>query len=125
MNTAPPVAVPRARIAEERGRTVIPDAVVAKIAGRVADEVEGTRGMHRGLGSLLGGSPRPAKAQVKIAGTSVTVRLSIAVTYPHPVRQTTRDVRERVSRRVLELTGLTVRHVDIEVSELVRDARTA
>ncbi|GAA3753229.1 hypothetical protein GCM10022205_45180 [Spinactinospora alkalitolerans] len=108
---------------EERGRTVIPDAVIAKIAVRAAAEVGGTRDVHRRLGALLGSGTRPARAQARSDGNVVTLRLGIAVHYPEPLRGATREVREHVREKVEVLTGLAVRHIDIEVTELVRDGR--
>jgi len=46
------------------------------------------------------------------------VLLSLA--YPAPVRAVTREVRSHVIERVTTLTGLEVRHVDIEVADLLR-----
>ena len=48
----------------------------------------------------------------------IEMRLSLA--YPAPVRALTREVRLDVNQRVTGLTGLEVRHVDIEVARLLR-----
>ncbi|MGI5120605.1 Asp23/Gls24 family envelope stress response protein [Marinactinospora thermotolerans] len=124
---APPRTVPRQRPRpaepEQRGSTTIPERVVAKIAARAAAEVGGTRRVGGGVTALLGSSSRPAKASARINGTTVSLRLGIAVRYPAPVRSTAREVREHVRERVEQTTGLTVRHIDIEITGLVRDGR--
>ena len=51
----------------------------------------------------------------------IEMRLSLA--YPAPVRALTREVRRHVTERVTGLTGLEVRHVDIEVARLLRGRR--
>jgi uncharacterized alkaline shock family protein YloU len=48
----------------------------------------------------------------------IEIRLSLA--YPVPVRAVTGEVRRHVIERVTGLTGLEVRHVDIEVAALKR-----
>lgn len=125
---APPQAVPEQRGGEEdtlteRGRTVVPERVVAKIAGRAVSEVGGTRDLTGRLGGLVGGGSGPARAHVRLSGTHVTLRLVIAVRYPSPLRSTAREVRAHVKKRVEEHTGMTVQHIDIEIGELVRDRR--
>jgi uncharacterized alkaline shock family protein YloU len=47
----------------------------------------------------------------------------MSVRYPAPIRQVTRRVREHVTARVGELTGLDVRHVDIDVPTLITPDR--
>ncbi|WP_283137215.1 Asp23/Gls24 family envelope stress response protein [Rhizohabitans arisaemae] len=98
-----------------RGVTVVPGRVVAKIAAEAAGEVDRASGIQRGrVGSLWTGP----KASAKVDGSIASVRLDLAIRYPEPVRQVTAEVRDHVQRRVHELTGLSVRHVDISVTRL-------
>ncbi|WP_052745869.1 Asp23/Gls24 family envelope stress response protein [Allosalinactinospora lopnorensis] len=119
--TAPPRGEPKRDTSPpptERGTTILPDRVVAKIATAASSEVSGTRRLTGRFGGLVGGSD-PARTQARVSGTHVTLRLVIAVHYPSPLRGTAREVRAHVKRRVEEYTGLSVRHVDIEIAELV------
>jgi uncharacterized protein len=52
-----------------------------------------------------------------------TLQMTISVVYPTPVPKVARKLRERVSTRVQELTGLDVRQVDISVANLIRPPR--
>jgi uncharacterized alkaline shock family protein YloU len=47
----------------------------------------------------------------------IEIRLTLA--YPAPVRSLSREVRSHVMQRVASLTGIEVRHVDIEVARLL------
>jgi uncharacterized alkaline shock family protein YloU len=85
----------------QRGRTTIADRVVARVATQAVAEVEG---------------PARVFARVEAHLTMIEIRLSLA--YPVPVRAVTREVRRHVIERVTGLTGLEVRHVDIEVAML-------
>ncbi|WUI01060.1 Asp23/Gls24 family envelope stress response protein [Spirillospora sp. NBC_00431] len=64
----------------------------------------------------------PARTEVWVNGDVVTARVAMSVTYPMPVREVARRVRENVRGRVAELTGFTVRQVDINVNDLAHPA---
>ncbi|WP_242903926.1 Asp23/Gls24 family envelope stress response protein [Actinomadura terrae] len=122
--TAPPEqpATDPADLADRarRGRTTISDRAVERIVGRVLDEAADSGAITRTmLGVPLRGRHR-SRTDVRVDGEIVTVRTAISVTYPRPVRAVARRVRESVRGRVEELTGLSVRQVDIEVAELAR-----
>ncbi|PSK92262.1 putative alkaline shock family protein YloU [Murinocardiopsis flavida] len=128
-STAVPVRpVPEQRDPPEavsgRGRTVVPERVVARIAARAVSEVEGTRGLSGRLGGLVVGGRVPARAHARVSGSRIALRLVIALHYPAPLRSTAREVREHVRRRVEHCTGMTVQHIDIEIGELVPAGRT-
>jgi uncharacterized alkaline shock family protein YloU len=55
-----------------------------------------------------------------VDGHLATLRMRITVAYPEPIRQVTRRLRDRVTSRLGELTGLEVRQVDIEIVRLPR-----
>ncbi|PSK95861.1 putative alkaline shock family protein YloU [Murinocardiopsis flavida] len=124
-DTAPGPVVRRAAPGDpaERGTTTVTDRVVAKVAQRAAAEVEGVCERSGRLGGLVGAAPGAAAVQVRRSGTSVTLRMVIAVRYPAPLRAVAREVRARVRTRVEAHTGLVVRHTDIEVGGLVPRGR--
>lgn len=112
------------------GSIQIADQVVAKIAARAAAELpdagaSATRVLGRsvpGAGRLglhsadLDGLP---KTSADVDGAVVYVTLELAVRWPASVVAVTEQVREHVSTRVGELTGLRVAEVQIMVSDLV------
>jgi uncharacterized alkaline shock family protein YloU len=106
----------------QRGRTTIADRVVIRVAARAVDEVELAAGAARELmgitlGRQTGEGPARVSARIDAHLAMIEIRLSLA--YPAPVRALTREVRRHVIERVTGLTGLEVRHVDIEVARLL------
>jgi len=118
----------------EDGLISVRDSVVASIARRAAVEIPdagaaaprvlGRELRAPGLGHLgvretsLEGLPA---ATAHVDGATAFLGIALSVRYPAPVRRVAADVRERVSTRVEEMTGLTVAEVDITVSALVTD----
>ncbi|TDD61648.1 Asp23/Gls24 family envelope stress response protein, partial [Actinomadura rubrisoli] len=102
-----------------RGSTTVSERAVARIVARAADEVEESGGLARTVLGVHAGR-KAARTDVRVDGEIVTARVAMSVAYPRPVRQVARRVRESVRDRVQELTGLTVRQVDIDVAELER-----
>ncbi len=108
--------------ADQRGTTTIADRVVERIAAQAVAEVDRAAGATRQLlGVSLGSTDETTRARVSatVDGGIVSVVVVLAVIWPHPVREVTREVRDHVSARVQELTGLRVADVDIEVAELL------
>lgn len=106
----------------QRGRTTIADRVVARIATRAVTEVEQTGIVTRELvGMALGrlAGQGPARVSARVDGNLALIEMRLTVAYPVPVRSLTREVRRHVIERVASLTGIEVRHVDIEVAQLV------
>lgn len=106
---------------ETRGRTQIADRVLERIASRAVTEVDQAGGAARRLlgvpvGRDTGGGAARVTAHVDGQLATMTVRLS--VTYPAPIRQVTRRVRDHITARVAELTGLDLRQVDIDIAAL-------
>ncbi|MUN37043.1 Asp23/Gls24 family envelope stress response protein [Actinomadura litoris] len=114
------VTAPPHQAVRSRGTTRISDRAVERIVARVLDEAGDSDAMTRTmLGVPLRGR-RGSRTDVRVDAEIVTIRTAISVTYPRPVREVARRVRESVRGRVEELTGLSVRQVDIEVAELER-----
>jgi uncharacterized alkaline shock family protein YloU len=121
--SAPDVAVARLPAPEQRGQTAIADRVVARLAARAVAEVEQTGGAARQLiGVAIGRESGEGMARVsaRIDGNLAMIEMRLSLAYPAPVRALTREVRRHVIERVTGLTGLEVRHVDIEVARLLR-----
>ena len=112
-----------------RGRTTIAPRVAEKIARRAAAQTAGvcdvaSGGLDRFLPWVQGGS---AAADVDL-GTdddSVAVELTIGVSYPEPVVEVARHVREQVVERLTTDAGLRVTSVDILVASLVPERPVA
>ena len=105
---------------DSRGQTVLADKVIEKIASQVASDESvagGSSGGFLGIGAHADLSVRP-KTSVELTGNIATLRVEVGMLYPVPLRQATEDLRQRIRNRVMELTGVEVRHVDIKVSWL-------
>jgi uncharacterized alkaline shock family protein YloU len=108
---------------EIRGRTEIAGRVLERIAARAVTEVDQAGGAARRLlGVPLGRDTVHAapRATAHVDGQLATVQLRMSVTYPAPIREVTRRVRDQIITRVGEVTGLDVRQVDIEIARLIR-----
>lgn len=117
------VAVAKLPAPEQRGQTTIADRVVARLAAQAVTEVEQTGGAAPQLiGVAVGRQTGKGQARVsaRIDGHLAMIEMRLSLTYPAPVRTLTREVRQHVIERVTGLTGLEVRHVDIEVARLLR-----
>ena len=119
----------------ERGGTTISDAVVKKIAGLAAQEVEkvqvggGTSaavggflssvgGAVTGGGSSAGGGAPTSGVSVEIGQEEAAVDLTVAVEYGVSIPQVTQAVRRNVVNRVENLVGLRVTEVNITVNDV-------
>ena len=105
------------------GTTTIADGVVAKIAENAAREVRGVHELASGLGGALrriapGISDRGSAASVEVGQREAIVELDLVVDYGISIPQTTAAVRQNVISRLQQMTGLTVKEVNIEVSDL-------
>lgn len=106
---------------ETRGRTSIADRVVERIAARAVAEVDLATGLRRRIPRPWPGRSAAAnlnRLHAEVVDGLVTVRVSVSVRWPAPVRQVTRQVRARVTERVQTLTGMQVGWVDIDVPTL-------
>ena len=116
----------------ERGATTIGDAVVAKIVGIAAQEVEGVQtggGTARAIGGVLdrvpgavsgvGGGSQTRGVSVEVGAEEAAADLSMAVEYGRPIPRTTEAVRNNVINRVETLTGLRVTEVNITVNDVL------
>ena len=115
-----------------QGNTVIDDAVVKKIAGIAAQEIEkvqvggGTSAAVGGFlgsvtGAVTGSSSGPAPStgvSVEVGNEEAAVDLTVALEYGVAIPRTTDAVRRNVINRVESLTGLRVTEVNITVNDI-------
>jgi uncharacterized alkaline shock family protein YloU len=111
--------------ARSRGTLTLSDGVVEKIASQVVAEVSDTYGTSRGL---LGwrdrvGSPVRPSVDVDLHADFVDLGVSVGLVFPVSLRAAADTIRDRVQRRVTELTGVPVRRVDIRITGLRAGAR--
>lgn len=103
-----------------RGSLTMSDTVVEKIASQVVDEVSETFGTSRGLlgwRDRVGSHVRPS-VEVDLHGAFADLRVTVGLAYPVSLRSAADTIRDRVQRRVTELTGVQVRRVDVRISSL-------
>lgn len=110
----------------ERGRTSIKDAVVKKIAGMAAQDVDGIHmggGASRAAGGLLsraGGSQDHTRGiSVDVGRTEAAIDLTMAIDYGRNILQTAERVRQVVSSRVEPLTGLRITELNVTISDVI------
>ena len=114
-------------LSSERGATTISDAVVSKVAGIAALEVEGiemggatSRTVGGFLDSWTGSGGRQARGvSVEVGEQEAAIELSMAVEYPKSIPQISETVRNNVINRVENLVGLNVVEVNITVNEVL------
>ena len=111
----------------ERGTTTIQDAVVKRIAGRAANEVEGIHmggNTSRSAGGFLGRATGSSNDEtrgvsVEVGRIETAVDLTMAVDYDRNILQVVDRVREKVEERVKSLTGLRITELNVTVSDIV------
>ena len=112
--------VPRGREGQDpaqRGRLVIADRVVERIATVAAGAVEGVVRSGSSLEQVLG--HRYPKANATVAGDRTRIQVQIAIAWPHPLGQVCGRVRDEVRDRVAELIGVRVDAVDVTAAKVV------
>lgn len=113
----------------DRGRTTIGDVVVTKIVGTAAREVAGVHGTGTGLRRTAAevglGDQRTHGVSVEVGEHEAAVDVEAVVDYGADVGRVARQVRESVTRRVEELTGLSVVEVNVVVSDVHRPSDDA
>ncbi|MFF3413982.1 Asp23/Gls24 family envelope stress response protein [Streptomyces sp. NPDC002698] len=99
----------------ERGATVIPDKVVARIAARAARTAQSRRA------AIPPDRGRPAAPSATAAIRTGSVRLHLAMDLPYPtdIPGVCERIQRDVAERVAQLTGLEVREVILTVRRLV------
>lgn len=114
-------------LSSELGKTVISDGVVAKIASIAAREIDGVHSLAaRGMGNTLvgmakrvtGSDTRGEGVNVEVGTREAAIDLSVVVEYGVSIPHVAEAVRTNVIETVLVMTGLTVKEVNIDVTDL-------
>ena len=110
----------------ERGTTTISDTIVATIAGRAAQEVEG---VHMGgsasraaggfLGNITGSESQTRGVSVEVGQVEAAIDLTMGVEYGRNILQAVDEVRRRISDRVQSITGLSVTELNVTISDII------
>ncbi|MFI8278118.1 Asp23/Gls24 family envelope stress response protein [Streptomyces sp. NPDC085929] len=101
--------------AAERGATVIPDKVVARIAAHAAKEALATHPDTSAAHSKLAG-PR---ASVTVGSGAARLGLTLDLPYPVDLAGVSRQLQHHVSERVAHLTGMRVTEVTLAIEHLI------
>lgn len=105
---------------EDIGEIHIADEVIAIIAGMAATEVEGVKGMVGNLTAdiveLLGRKNLAKGVHVEVGEGTVSLTLSLVVTFGCSIVDVSKSVSEKVKSAVETMTGLEVEEVNINVT---------
>ncbi|WP_405448479.1 Asp23/Gls24 family envelope stress response protein [Streptomyces achromogenes] len=102
----------------ERGATVIPDRVVARIATQAARTAQS----RRAAVPPDRGGPTSPSATAAVRTGSVRLHLALDLPYPTDIPHVCERIRRDVAERVVQLTGLRVGEVTLTVRRLVTAA---
>jgi uncharacterized alkaline shock family protein YloU len=123
-------AATRSRATElvtEQGRTTIADVVVSKIAGVAAREVPGvhelvTQGVGGAVSGLAqrmtGADTRSQGVNVEVGEREAAIDLRLTVDYGVSIPQVAEAVRRNIMSRLEAMTGLIVKEVNIDVTDV-------
>ncbi|MFE2065055.1 Asp23/Gls24 family envelope stress response protein [Streptomyces sp. NPDC059467] len=114
----PPARAPGLPPPAERGATVIPDRVVARIAAQVARTAQSRRA------AVPPDRDGPAAPAASAATRTGSVRLHLAMDLPYPadLPRICERIQQDVAEQVAQLTGLNVREVTLTIRRLVTAA---
>ncbi|WP_087806482.1 DUF6286 domain-containing protein [Streptomyces sp. CS113] len=110
MTGTPAVGGPARTAPAERGRTVVAERAVRRIAERAAAETD-----------LAGRRARVTHGTATVHGRRADVSVDVRLPYPAVLGEAGERVRSRLSDRVAELSGLTVRAATVRVQSLSPD----
>jgi uncharacterized alkaline shock family protein YloU len=110
----------------ERGTTTVNDGVVSKIEGMAAGEVEGVRmggSASRVAGGLLdsvtGSQGQTRGVSVEVGRFETAIDLTMGIEYGRNILERVELVRDRISERVENITGLRVTELNVTISDVV------
>jgi uncharacterized alkaline shock family protein YloU len=121
--TRPPDAGKTEGLSSDHGSTTIADEVVSKVAEMAAREVRGVHELAGGIGGRLrrltpGFDERGAGASVEVGEKETIVDLDLVVDYGVSIPQLSSAVRDNVIDRLEFITGLRVKEVNLEITDL-------
>ena len=106
---------------EVGGETDIDDEVIAAIAGVAAREIEGisslgTSSIRRALAERVGSAEKRARGvQVEAGHREAILDLDLRVLYGYSIPELVVKARQNVAHRVLEMTGLVTKEINVNV----------
>ena len=110
----------------DRGVTTIKDGVVAKIAGMAAGEVGGVHmggGASRSAGGLLegitGSESTTRGVSVEVGSSEAAIDLKMGIDYGKNILGTVGEVRQKITERVQNITGLKVTELNVTIADVV------
>lgn len=110
----------------DRGVTTIKDGVVAKIAGMAAGEVDGVHmggGASRSAGGLLegitGSESTTRGVSVEVGSVETAIDLKMGIDYGKNILGTVGQVRQKITERVQNITGLNVTELNVTIADVV------
>lgn len=110
----------------DRGVTTIKDSVVAKIAGMAAGEVDGVHmggGASRSAGGLLegitGSESTTRGVSVEVGSVEAAIDLKMGIDYGKNILGTVGQVRQKITERVQNITGLNVTELNVTIADVV------
>lgn len=116
-----PSEQPEVAAEQPAGSVEISDSVVAKIAFEACRETEGVHALggatSRALSSLRG-DHRTTGVSVDLRDDVVDLDLNLVVAYGRSIPQVAQECRDRVRERVEAITGLTVKAINVVVSDI-------
>ena len=122
-----PVRLRATQLVTEQGKTTIADVVVSKIAGIAAREVPGvhelvTQGVGGAVSGLAqrvtGADTRSQGVGVEVGEREAAIDLKLTVDYGVNIPQVAEAVRRNIISRLEAMTGLFVKEVNIDVTDL-------
>ena len=110
----------------DRGATKIKDSVVAKIVGMAAGEVGGVHmggGASRSAGGLLegitGSESTTRGVSVEVGSVEAAIDLKMGIDYGRNILGTVGEVRQKITERVQNITGLKVTELNVTIADVV------
>ena len=108
-----------------QGRTVIDDAVIAKVAGIAARQVPGVFALGnnaaRAFGAIrqvVGGNDHAQGVRVEVGESQVAADVTVVVEYPVPMQSVADQVRAAVSEAITELVGMSVAEINVAIVDV-------
>lgn len=109
----------------DRGVTTIKDSVVSKLAGMAAGEVEGVHmggSASRSAGGLLegitGSESNTRGVSVEVGSVEAAIDLKLGIDYGKNLLGTVGEVRQKITERVQEITGLKVTELNVTIADI-------
>ncbi len=110
---------------QNKGKTVIDDAVVAKIVGIAAREVSGVHalggGTARAIGTIrnaLNQTDYGQGVRVEVGERQVAADVTIVTEYPESLQKVAQEVRNSVYIAITELVGMEVVEVNVTIDDV-------